>query len=242
VAYRSQVQPRDKAAAIAAVVAIHAALLLAFLNLAGAMDAPPREAAFHVFDLARPPPPPPRPRQQPRVREKEGGSAPKNIRSKATPVVAPKRVIRLPPVQHIAASATPRVGTARTQGASNVAGPGTGAGGTGNGTGSGTGGNGSGAGGGIAEPPRLATPVLRGPDFPSNLLDQWPRGATVFMRLRIDARGYVAECMIDRGSGAPVIDASLCNIVHERLRFRPAVDRSGQPVAGWFGYAQPAPR
>ena len=161
-AYRSEVQPRDKAGAIAAVVAMHAVLLLAFLNLAGRMDTPAREATFHVFDLARqpPPPPPPRPRQQPSVREKEGGSAPKNIRSQATPVVAPKPAIRLPPVQHIAASATPRAGTAPTQGAADVTGPGTGAGGTGNGTGSGTGGSGSGA-GGVAEPPRLATPVLR---------------------------------------------------------------------------------
>jgi protein TonB len=149
--------------------------------------------------------------------------------------------IRIRRVQHIVASTTPRAGAAPAQGASNVAGPGTGAGGTGNG--SGTGGSGPGAGGGgIAEPPHLASQVLRGNDFPSELLNQWPRGGTVFMRLRIDARGYVAECMIDRGSGVSVIDASVCNIVHDRLRFRPALDRSGQAVAGWFGYAQPAPR
>jgi protein TonB len=114
----------------------------------------------------------------------------------------------------------------------------------GNGTGSGSGGNGSGGGGdnGVAEPPHLATPVLRGRDIPADLLDQWPRGATVYMRLRIDARGYVAECTIDRGTGLPSIDNTLCNLAHERLRFRPAVNRSGQAVAGWFGYAQPAPR
>ena len=28
----------------------------------------------------------------------------------------------------------------------------------------------------------------------------------------------------------------------DRLRFRPALNRSGQAVAGWFGYAQRAPR
>ena len=158
-------------------------------------------------------------------------------------MVAPQPQIRIPRIQHIAASLTPRAGTEPTRGASDVPGPGTGAGGTGNGTSSGTGGNGSGAGGGgVAEPPHLASPVLRGNDFPGELLDQWPRGGTVFMRLRIDPQGHVAECMIDRGSGVPVIDASLCNIVHDRLRFRPALDRSGQAVAGWFGYAQPAPR
>jgi protein TonB len=62
------------------------------------------------------------------------------------------------------------------------------------------------------------------------------------MRLRIDARGYVSECTVDRGTGLPAIDLTVCNLAYERLRFRPAVNRYGQAVAGWFGYAQPAPR
>jgi protein TonB len=62
------------------------------------------------------------------------------------------------------------------------------------------------------------------------------------MRLRVDARGIVSECTIDRGTGQPAIDTTLCNLAYERLRFRPALNRSGQAVAGWFGYAQPAPR
>jgi protein TonB len=48
--------------------------------------------------------------------------------------------------------------------------------------------------------------------------------------------------MVDRGTGIASIDAVMCNFAHERLRFRPALNRSGQAVAGWFGYAQPAPR
>ena len=62
-------------------------------------------------------------------------------------------------MQQIAASRTPRQGTAPTQGASDVRGPGTGAGGAGTGTGSGSGGNGPGGGGdnGVAEPPHLVT-------------------------------------------------------------------------------------
>ena len=244
-AYQSQVDPREKGAAIVAVVAIHAVLLLALLNIAGKLDAPAPETKMRVFDFRKLPEPAPRPleRQPSKRRQKQGNAAPRNLKSEATPVVAPEPQIRIPRIQHIAASATPRAGTAPTQGASDVPGPGTGAGGAGDGTGSGAGGNGSGAGGGgVAEPPHLASPVLRSDDFPGELLYQWPRGATLFMRLRIDPRGYVAECMIDRGSGVPVIDASVCNIVHDRLRFRPALDRSGQAVAGWFGYAQPAPR
>jgi protein TonB len=84
--------------------------------------------------------------------------------------------------------------------------------------------------------------VLLGRDFPSQVLDQWPRGATVFLRLRVDARGYVSECTVDRGTGVAAIDSEMCNLAHDRLRFRPALSRSGQAVAGWFGYAQPAPR
>jgi protein TonB len=246
--YRSDLNSRDKGGAIAAVVAVHAALLFALLHISGKIDLANPQSVLRVFDLKSeqppPPPPPPQQRQQQKPKEKEGGSAPKNIKSEATPVAAPKPKIETPPVNQIAAAQTPRQGTAPTQGTSDVRGPGTGAGGVGNGTGSGSGGNGPGGGGdnGVAEPPHLATPVLRGRDIPADLLDQWPRGATVYMRLRIDPRGYVAECTIDRGTGLPSIDNTLCNLAHERLRFRPAVNRSGQAVAGWFGYAQPAPR
>jgi len=247
VAYRTDVNARDKGGAIIAVLAVHAVLLVALLNLSGTIDLAGPQGALSVIDLSNPPPPPPpqvQQRQQPKPKEKEGGSAPKNIRSEATPVVAPKPRIETPPVQKIVASNTPRQGTAPTQGASEVRGPGTGAGGTGSGTGSGSGGSGPGGGGdnGVVEPPHLATPVLSGRDIPRDLLDRWPGRATVFMRLRIDARGYVEECTVDRGTGVPAIDTSLCNIAHARLRYRPALNRSGQPVAGWAGYAQPAPR
>ena len=245
-AYRTDINTRDRSGAIAAVVAIHAALLFAFLHMAGKIDLSDTQQALRVFQLSneQPPPPPLQQSQQPKPKEKEGGSAPKNIKSEATPVVAPKPKIETPPVQKIAAAETPRTGTAPTQGASNVLGPGTGAGGPGNGTGSGSGGNGPGGGGdnGVAEPPHLVTPVLRGRDFPPDLFSQWPGGATVFLRLRVDARGYVSECAIDRGTGVTAIDSTICNLAHERLRFRPAFNRMGQPVAGWFGYAQPAPR
>jgi protein TonB len=245
VAYRTDVTARDKSGAIIAVLAVHAVLLLALLNLSGKVDLSDPQSALSIIDLANPPPlPPPEQRQQPKPKDKEGGSAPKNVRSQATPVVAPKPRIETPPVQKIAASETPRQGTAPTQGASNIRGTGTGAGGIGNGTGSGGGGNGPGGGGdnGVAEPPHLATPVLSGRDFPPELLDQWPGGVPVFLRLRINPQGYVSECNVLRGTGVATIDAMMCNIVHDRLRFRPALNRSGQAVAGWFGYAQRPPR
>ena len=246
--YRTNLNRRDQGGAIIAVTAIHAALLFAFLNLSGKMPEAAEESVMRLFNIDQlkpPPPPPPPPAQaQQKVKEKEGGSAPKNIRSEATPVVAPKPRIETPPVLRIAASETPRQGTSPTQGASNVPGPGTGAGGTGNGTGAGGSGNGPGGGGdgGVAEPPHLATPVLTGRDIPRDLLDQWPRGIPVFLRLRVNPQGYVSECNVLRGTGNPAIDNAMCNIAHDRLRFRPALNRMGQPVAGWFGYAQRPPR
>jgi protein TonB len=247
VAYRTDIGNRDRTAALAAVIAIHAALFYALMHLSGPMDIPGAESVIRVFDIAQPPPPPPPPpppkkESTAKPKEKEGGSAP-NLKSEATPIKAPRPIVVVPPVPQIAASETPRQGTQPTQGASTIAGTGTGTGGSGTGTGTGTGsGSGGGGGGGVAEPPHLASPVLTGKDFSRELLQQWPSGANVFMRLRVDARGYVSECTVDQGTGVAAIDSAVCNIVHDRLRFRPALNRSGQAVAGWFGYAQRAPR
>ena len=243
-AYRTDVTSRDKGGAIIAVLAVHAALLFALLNLSGTIDVSGPQSALKIIDLANPPPPPPTVVQQkPRPKQKEGASAPKNIKSEATPVAAPKPKLVTPPVQKIVASDTPRQGNQATQGASTVPGPGTGAGGSGSGTGSGNGGNGSGSGdNGIADPPHLATPVLSGREIPRYLLDQWPPGVPVFLRIRVSPQGLVSECNVLRGTGNPQIDNTMCNIAHDRLRFRPAVNRYGQAVAGWFGYAQRPPR
>jgi len=249
--YRPELRNRDKGVAIAAVVAVHAGLLLALLNISGRIDLGDPQSAMRVFDVSEVPPPPPPPPPPPQQRnelakpkEREGGSAPKNIKSEATPVVAPKPRIVVPPVPQIASSETPRQGTAPTQGASDVRGPGTGAAGTGTGTGSGAGGSGPGGGGeGLAAiRTRLATPPLGQRDFSNDLLDNWPRGAPVFARFRVDANGFVIQCIVDRSSGVPAIDSAVCNNARERLRFRPALNRNGQRVADWFAYGQRPPR
>ncbi len=229
--YRTDLNNRDKGGAITAVVAIHAGLAFAFLQVSGTIDLADPQRKLQVFDVTeiKPPPPPPvqkdSSKQKPKA--KEGASSPKNIKSEATPVVAPKPRIVLPVPPRIAVTETPRQGAAPTQGASNVRGPGTGAGGIGTGTGSGGAGSGPGGGGdgGYVEPPRLLTPVLRGRDFPRGLLDMWPRGAQVFMRFRIDASGRIIQCFVDRGTGVPAIDSELCRLTQLRFRYRPALNR-----------------
>jgi periplasmic protein TonB len=246
--YRSNLNSKDKGGAVVAVLAVHVALLLAFLNISGRLDLASPQSALRVFDINEveppPPPPPPSPAQRQKPKEKEGGSVPRNIKSEATPVVAPPPRIETTPVPTIAATETPRQGTAPTQGASDVRGPGTGAGGVGTGTGAGGAGTGPGGGGeGLAEVrTRLITPSLRGRDFPRELLDQWPRGAWVYVRFRVDANGYVMQCIVDRGTGVAAIDSQICSIARARFRFRPALNRFGQPVADWAAYGQEPPR
>jgi protein TonB len=251
--YAPRLKARDKGGAIAAVVAIHAALLFAFLHLSGRIDLADPQAVMRVFDVRDVPPPPPEPppvqpkveqKQQRKPKEPEAAAAPENIKSQATPIVAPKPRIPPPIPLPVAVTQTPNQGAAPTQGSGDRPGPGTGAGGVGTGTGSGAGGSGTGGGGddiGVV-PPQLLTGVLRGRDFPRELLDAWPRGAQLFARLRVDARGYVIECHVDRGTGDPAIDSAVCNTIRSRFRFRPALNRRGEAVAGWFGYRQTPPR
>ena len=90
--YRANLNNRDKGSAIAAVIAIHALLLFALLHLSGKIDLSDPQSVMRTFDLrdVPPPPPPPQQAQRPKPKAEEGGSAPKNIKSQATPVVAPK--------------------------------------------------------------------------------------------------------------------------------------------------------
>ena len=245
--YRSDLSGRDKGGAIAAAAGINVLLLLAFMHISGRIDITDPQSVLRIIEINAPEPPPPPPppaqqqRQQPKPKDKAGG-APANIRSQATEIVAPKPRVEPQRPNPVAVTETPNQGAAPTQGAAAVRGPGTGAGGSGNGSGTGSGSGSGGGDGGAAYPPRLVTPTLRGRDFPRQTLEQWPRGGEVFLRLRVDPQGLVSECAVDRGTGVTSIDAEVCALVHQRLRFRPALNRAGQPVAGWFGYRQTAPR
>jgi protein TonB len=246
--YRSNLKFRDKSGAIAAVLAVHAGLLFVFLNLSGRMNLADPQRVLNVFDVNEVPPPQPdvpKPaEEQQKPKEEEGAAAPENIKAQATPVVAPEPRIQLPVPVPVTPSETPNEGAAPTQGAGDRPGQGTGAGGTGTGTGSGGAGSGTGGGGeGIAATrTRLATPPLRGRDFSAQLLDSWPRGAWVYMRFRVDAAGNIIQCITDRGTGNPAIDATICDTARRRLRYRPGIDRNGNRVADWAAYGQAPPR
>jgi protein TonB len=245
--YESNLSRRDRAATLTFVALLHVALVFALVNLSPPIrDQLPQEV-IEIFDVTEPPPPPeeaikiepvPAP-QQDAPKEEEGAASPKNIRSQATPVVAPKPPIALPVPPPMPVTQTPNTGSDRTQGASNVVGPGTGAGGIGTGTGSGGAGSGTGGGGsgGVATRPAVVRGITNR-DYPEDVSRYWPRGGAVFIAVRVLPNGRATDCKINRSIGVPAIDQWTCKLVEERAVFRPATDVNGRPVAAWYGYIQ----
>ena len=54
--------------------------------------------------------------------------------------------------------------------------------------------------------------------------------------LRIEATGQPSNCRILRSSGDPYVDSGLCPLISERLRFLPALDDRGRPIAYQLDY------
>ncbi|WP_419827273.1 energy transducer TonB [Sphingomonas sp.] len=204
--------------------------LLGAILVAGLTVSPQRAAqeALAVLDLPLPkPPPPPKPPElvhHYRASRAAGAPAP---RARATPVVAPPPVVRLPPLVPVVVAAKPDVGAAAADGAS-TRGAGTGAGGEGEGPG------GGGQGGdGDDTPPRQVAGELRFSDLPP---DRRQSGAhwLVGVRYHVGVNGRVHACGITRTSGDPEVDAATCAAIARRYRFRPGLDAAGRPFDATF--------
>lgn len=242
--YASGLKARDKGGAIAAVAAIHLALAFVFLNLSGTITLRSDQDDLQIIDLdevTEAPVPPPVVEERPepdRTEEPEGAASPENIRSEATPVVAPEPRVQLPVTPPITVSPTPNQGTDPTQGAADRPGPGTGAGGTGTGTGAGGSGSGTGGGGtGQATRPALVRGITNR-DYPREIQRRWPRGGQIFLRLRIEPNGRPSQCDVMRSYGDRLADQWTCSLIMERGVFRPATNERGEPIAAWYGYIQ----
>jgi len=242
--YEPRLTPRDRAATFGMVAAIHVALAFALINLSPPLREQLPEEVVEIFEVIEPPPPEevvelqPAP-QEDAPKEEEGAASAESIRSQATPIAAPRPPIQLPVPPPMPVSPTPREGSERTQGASDVVGPGTGAGGVGTGTGSGGSGSGTGGGGsgGIATRPSVVRGITNR-DYPDEVSRYWPRGGAVFIAVRVLPNGRATDCKINRSVGIPAIDQWTCKLVEERGVFRPATDANGRPVAAWYGYIQ----
>ncbi|WP_324808633.1 energy transducer TonB [Sphingomonas sp. LY29] len=220
--YRAQPSRSDRAKAIAAVVAVHAALG-ALLAIRGTTPAAPvRPPPTVLIDIAVPPPPPPVQSDPGRAREEEGAAGKK---AEPSPIVAPDPPIRLPTPPPVPAAPIAGTGLAATAGAASA---GTGPGAGGSGTGRGAGGNGSG--GGIGSEARLLSGGLTRADYRS-LRGQAFSPGRARLALQIGEDGRVVRCSIANSSGNPDVDSALCDILEPRMRWAPARDMAGNPIS-----------
>mgnify|MGYP002778682373 CR=1 FL=1 len=218
---------RDRTIAALVAAGLVASLLWALvLGLAVAPRAV-TDTALKLFGVAPPPSPPaevvppPRPSYRP-----SGRAAPPNLRSRAAPIAAPVPEVVTPvPPPPVATAPKPFEGAEATQGAADLAGPGTGAGGEGDGTGAGGWGDGDGAG---DTPPRRIAGRLRDSDYPREAVDERASGR-VGVRYMVDIDGRVPRCQVTRSSGSPALDATTCRLIMQRYRFRPGYDARGRP-------------
>ena len=216
----------DRWKAITAVLAVHVvlgAVILSGLNVEISRKVAERLETFNIR-IPEPPPeePPPEPLREDSAPEEAGAPGKK---ADPTPIVAPKPKVVLPPREVIAAAVEPGTGAASTSGAANSA-TGTGAGGSGTGRG---GGGAGGSGGGGFTPAQLVRNLSRG-DYRALAAGRLPTGRAM-VSLRVEPSGAASNCRILRSSGDAAVDRGLCPLITQRLRFRPARDGAGRPIA-----------
>ena len=220
--YRGTADRPDKAKAIAAVVAVHVALafvILSGLNVRMVQHAVERLTTININEPPPPPPiqPPPKPAPQPHAMKLPEGAPAK--KAEPSPVVAPPP--KLPVPSPIPAAKVAGTGASSNSGAA-LAGSGTGAGG--NGTGRGGGGDFSGY-----------TPARRITRIPDReyrqLASTGLQSGSVGVTIRVNPDGSVSNCRVARSSGNPSADALMCQLTLRYIRFEPAHDPYGRPVA-----------
>ena len=225
--YRADDNP-DRIKAMAGVALVHAALAAVFLAGLNVNLAERTAFAFKTFSISevpRPNPPPPPSQKFERAKQEEGAAGKK---AHPTPIVAPQPKIALPYKPPIKASRIAGAGSAATAGAAR------------DGTGPGAGGAGSGSGGGGQgdfsrfTPARMLNKI---PDREYRRISggRIPRGSAT-IAFRVTPNGRVANCRVARSSGDHYVDWVVCNAATNFLRFSPARDPSGQPIAYDMSY------
>ncbi len=225
----------DRAKALIAVVAIHtalAAIILSGLDVSNVRQTVEQMTTIAIREPPPPPPaqPPPLPAQPPKsapkprpMKEPEGGVAKK---AEPTPVVAPQP--KLPIASPIPAAKVAGAGRSAMSGVTQT-GAGTGAGGAGTGSG-----GGSTAGYSRFTPARLVRNLSRG-DYRALAAGRMPAGRAM-VSLRVEPTGQLTNCQVLRSSGDPDVDTGLCPLITQRLRFLPALDDHGRPIAFQLDY------
>ena len=220
--YRGNADRPDKAKAIAAVVAVHAALGAAMLTGLNVELVERVVDRLQTIDIRLPPPPrpepPPPPAREEKTVELEEGAAGK--RADPSPIVAPKP--KLPVESPLPAAPVAGTGSATSSGAAT------------SGMGTGAGGSGTGRGGGGTDYSKF-TPARRITKIPDReyrrLSATGIRSGAVGVTIRVHTDGSVSNCRVARSSGDSSIDALMCQLTVRHVRFSPARDDRGRPVA-----------
>ncbi len=187
-------------------------------------------SAFTVTVTAPPDDPPPDAQPEP----DEGAAGDAGEKAVPRPVTAPSPKVEVKP--KIARPPASSDGLQDRAGAQQ-SGDGTGSAGTGVGTGSGQ--SGTGTGGGVARKPELVRTITDASAFPVPPGGREARiGKSVIVRLNVSAEGLPTSCSIYRASPFPETDRTVCNLALQQVRFRPALDNRGNPVAATFYYKQ----
>ncbi|NUS99386.1 MAG: TonB family protein [Sphingomonas sp.] len=215
----------DRAKALAGVLMVHAvlgAIILTGLNVHNVRQVVESLKTFDIKEVPPPPPvpPPPQPRAE-KAKEEEGAAGKK---AEPSPIVVPKPKIVVPAKPPVAAAPVAGVGSASTAGAA-LSGTGTGAGGSGTGRGGGGSGDYSGF-----------TPAQRISKIPDSqyrriMAVSGQRSGRIGITLKVNTDGRPSNCRVARSSGNPTVDSLFCELAVDYVRFRPARDAGGRPVA-----------
>ncbi|WP_394729988.1 energy transducer TonB [Altererythrobacter sp. GH1-8] len=165
----------------------------------------------------------------------EGAQGETGKKAVPKPVAAPSP--RVPMKEDTPMPRASSTGSANTSGARD-AGDGTGASGSGPGTGSGREGGGMG-GVAVTRPVHISGEINSARDYPIPEGGRNARkGSEVIVRMIVGTDGRARNCTIYRPSPFPEADRITCDLVEQRLRFRPAQDARGNLVAAPFYWRQ----
>jgi periplasmic protein TonB len=206
-AYADQKMSGSRIVAIAIVALIHIALGYAFVTGLAYQYVKKAQEKLNTFDVEEPPPPPP----------DEPPPPPPDIPLTPPPVVSPPPIVQNPnpPPVVIATVPTPPPVYVPTPVVAPPAPPAP-----------------------PAVPKVSQASVLRGDvnryfsadDYPAAALRAEASGRTV-VRLTVGTDGRVTDCSVSSSSGNSDLDNTTCRIARSRVRYTPAKDFSGNPIA-----------
>ena len=230
----SSVKRRPKPILIAAIILLHAVALYG-LTRAFAPDAVKsvERSVISTFTVTvTAPEEAPEPEPEP----DEGAAGEAGKEAVPAPVTAPTPKVTLKPdPPKPKASST---GSANNSGARET-GEGTGAAGSGLGTGSGRGGGGQGSGGAVTKPSVKSGQINAARDIPRPEGGRQVRaGTSVTVVFTVGADGRASKCSVAKPGPDAETNALVCPLVIERIRFNPARDAAGNPVAARYGWRQ----